>query len=92
MELSKIYIYRMTHIKNIKHILEYGITHKKSRNFNPDYISIGDKSMIDTRATKSVNISNGNRSGSQETIMLGDFYSVLFWNPYANAVCDTTRR
>ena len=78
MELSKIYIYRMIHIKNIMHILKYGITHKNSPNSNPDYISIGDKSMIDTRVKKSVNISNGNRSGPQETIMLGNFIPFYF--------------
>lgn len=27
-ELNKLYLFRMTHIKNIPHILQYGITHK----------------------------------------------------------------
>ena len=78
MELAQIHIYRMTHIENMKHILEYGITHKKSSNANPDYISIGDVSLIDTRATKSVNISNGNRLKLLKTIILGDFIPFYF--------------
>lgn len=48
-ELSKIYLFRMTHIGNIPHILEYGITHKNSINFNKSYIPIGDNSIISTR-------------------------------------------
>jgi len=68
----------MTHIENITHILEYGITLKNSLNANPDYISIGDKSLIDTRATKGVNISNGNRSDSYGTIILGDYIPFYF--------------
>jgi hypothetical protein len=78
MELSKINIYRMTHIKNIPHILQYGITHKNSPDANPDYITIGDKNLIDTRATKHVNISNGDRSQSYGEIVLGDYIPFYF--------------
>jgi hypothetical protein len=77
MELSQIHIYRMTHIKNIPHILEYGITHKKSPNANPNYISIGDISLIDKRTRKEVHISNGNKI--YKTIILGDFIPFYFW-------------
>ena len=73
MELSQIYIYRMTHIENIPHILKRGITHKNSPDANTDYVSIGDISLIDTRSTKCVNISNGIRSESHGTIILGNF-------------------
>jgi hypothetical protein len=68
----------MTHIENIPHILEYGITHKSSSNANPDYVVIGDTSLIDTRAAKSVHISNGNRSQSCGSIILGDFIPFYF--------------
>jgi len=78
MELSKIHIYRMTHIENVPHILQIGITHKSSPNANPDYVAIGDVSLIDTRATKQVNISNGNRSQSYGSIVLGDFIPFYF--------------
>ena len=40
----------MTHIDNMPHILQYGITHKSSPNSNPNYKAIGDVSIINRRA------------------------------------------
>jgi hypothetical protein len=68
----------MTHIKNIPHILRHGITHRNSSNANPDYVTIGDTSLISTRATKSVTITNGNRSQNCGSIVLGDFIPFYF--------------
>jgi hypothetical protein len=68
----------MTHIENVPHILQFGITHKNSPNANPDYVAIGDVSLIDTRATKQVDISNGNRSQSYGSIVLGNFIPFYF--------------
>lgn len=48
----------MTHINNIKHILNNGITHKNSLNFNPNYESIGDDSIINRRDTFMMNSGN----------------------------------
>lgn len=45
-DLNKTYIFRLTHIENIAHIIRYGITHSDSENANEDYISIGDPSLI----------------------------------------------
>lgn len=59
MELEQIKIYRMTHIENIPHILKFGITHKNSPNANPNFIAIGDLSLIDNRNAKEVRIDNG---------------------------------
>ncbi|MDO5617040.1 MAG: DUF4433 domain-containing protein [Cruoricaptor ignavus] len=39
----------MTHIGNIANIRQYGITHRNSVNKNPNYISIGDSSIISVR-------------------------------------------
>lgn len=39
----------MTHIENIPHILQNGITHKNSLNRNDNYISIGDNTLISSR-------------------------------------------
>lgn len=47
--LRKTYIFRITHIDNIPHILRYGITHSDSDNANPDYVPIGDTTLISTR-------------------------------------------
>ena len=39
----------MTHIENIPHILQYGITHSTSANANRNFVPIGDSSLIATR-------------------------------------------
>ena len=68
----------MTHIKNIPHILIYGITHKNSPNANPDYEDIGDVSLMTTRSTKRVYIDNGGFSARKKSIILGDFIPFYF--------------
>jgi len=40
----------MTHIENIPHILENGITHSKSLNANLNFVPIGDSSLISKRS------------------------------------------
>ncbi len=60
-DLNKTYLFRMTHVENIPHILRYGITHSKSANFNPNFVPIGDKSLISTR--NNITISNGQLLG-----------------------------
>lgn len=48
-DLNKIYLYRMTHIDNISHILQNGITHSNSEKANQNFSPIGDVSLISTR-------------------------------------------
>jgi hypothetical protein len=47
--LAKTYLYRLTHIDNLPHILVNGLTHWSSLNANPNYRPIGDSSLIGTR-------------------------------------------
>lgn len=42
-------IFRLTHIDNVEHILQYGITHKDSANSNSNYIAIGSRGVISRR-------------------------------------------
>ncbi|MFN0187492.1 MAG: DarT ssDNA thymidine ADP-ribosyltransferase family protein [Bacteroidia bacterium] len=42
LELNEIYLYRITHIENIPHILQHGITHLSSPNTNPNFVPIGE--------------------------------------------------
>ena len=51
-DLNKVYLFRMTHIENIPHILKYGITHPESEFANRGYIGIGDQTIIETRKDK----------------------------------------
>lgn len=58
----------MTHIENIPHILQNGITHSTSPNANPDFVPIGDSSLISTRSSFLLN--NGR--------LLGDYIPFYF--------------
>lgn len=49
-DLSKILLFRMTHVANVQHILTHGITHHSSPKRNPEYVSIGDSSLISSRS------------------------------------------
>lgn len=69
----------MSHILNIPYILQYGVTHKNSPNANPDFINIGDMSLIDTRSTKRVSVDNGNfLNFDAPSIILGNFIPFYF--------------
>lgn len=58
----------MTHIENIPHVLEYGITHRNSQSANSDFVPIGDNSLINRRNTHILN--NGT--------VLGDYIPFYF--------------
>jgi hypothetical protein len=66
--LSKTYLFRMTHIENIPHILQNGVTHSTSANANPNFVAIGDSSLISTR--NSFLLDNGK--------LLGDYIPFYF--------------
>lgn len=79
MDLAAIKVYRMTHIDNIEHVLQNGITHRNSPNHNPDYITIGDVSLINTRDVKQVTVDNGDFFDfDAATIILGNFIPFYF--------------
>lgn len=69
-DFSKIYLFRMTHISNVAHILECGMTHRLSPNSNPRYQAIGDSSLILTRNIRHV----------PDGRPLGDFIPFYFWH------------
>lgn len=69
----------MTHVDNIPHILHHGITHRNSKKANPNYIPIGDSSLIGNRNTKEILVSNGMEGyGAFETITIGNFIPFYF--------------
>ena len=59
---NRIYLYRITHIDNLDFILESGkLTCPSSSDCDPNYIGIGDVTLISSRSSKEVNIEpNGN--------------------------------
>ncbi len=68
----------MTHMKNLPHVLQYGITHENSQRANPDYINIGDISLIDTRNNKSILVDYGAQLNLGVPIVLGNFIPFYF--------------
>ena len=76
LDLNKIYLFRMTHIENIPHILENGITHSTSTNANPDFVSIGDGSLITTR--NNILLANNKRLGEYIPFYFGARTPMLY--------------
>lgn len=66
----------MTHIENIPHILEHGITHLNSPNSNPLYTPIGDKSIISKRAD--IVISKGKKLSDYIPFYFGSRMPMLY--------------
>jgi len=79
MELEKIFLYRLTHIDNIPHILQYGITHRNSPKANPNFVSVGDQRLIGNRTNRLVRVTNGtDQDANTQQIKLGDFIPFYF--------------
>lgn len=68
----------MTHIENIPHILKHGITHKNSKNSNPNYKKIGDRQIIETREKLKRYADNGVFEDVSAQITLADFIPFYF--------------
>ncbi len=66
----------MTHIENVPHILQYGITHAHSPNANLRFVSIGDASLIGRRS--SYLLGNGRRLGEYIPFYFGVRMPMLF--------------
>lgn len=59
----------MTHIANVSHILLHGVTHRNSTKANPNFVPIGDPSLISTR--DSFLLDNGNLLGEYVPFYFG---------------------
>ena len=66
----------MTHINNVAHIQQYGITHRLSPNHNPAYVPIGDPSIIDTRSHRQ--LANGQTLGAFIPFYFGPRMPMLY--------------
>lgn len=75
-DLSKTYLFRMTHIENIPHVLKFGITHASSINANPNFVPIGDSSIISTR--NDFLLRNGKKLGEYIPFYFGVKTPMLF--------------
>ncbi len=75
-DLSKVFLFRMTHRKNIPHILSYGFTHETSSNKNSEFVSIGDGSLISAR--HSFQMPNGKKLGDYIPFYFGYRMPMLY--------------
>lgn len=75
-DLNKTYLFRMTHIENIPHVLQNGISHSNSANANPNFMPIGDGSLIATR--NDFLLKNGRRLGEYIPFYFGDRTPMLY--------------
>jgi hypothetical protein len=66
----------MTHIENVPHILEYGVTHASSVNANLNYKVIGDSSIIGSR--NDFILPNGRKLGSYIPFYFGARMPMLY--------------
>jgi hypothetical protein len=57
------YAFRLTHIDNIPHILEYGLVKADSLNANPNYVPIGDQFVIEKRKNRLLETSSWKKIG-----------------------------
>ena len=75
------HIYRITHIDNIPHILSYGITHQSSPNANPNYVAIGNATLIGKRGTSSLTTIDG------QSFNPGEFIPFYFYMRMPMLLC-----
>lgn len=75
-DFSKIYLFRITHIDNIPHILKYGIVHSTSINSNPNFVPIGDESLISNR--NNITLNNGRKLGEYIPFYFGYRMPMLY--------------
>ena len=66
----------MTHIENIPHVLQFGITHSSSPNANPHFVAIGDSSLIITRSQ--FILENGRQLGEYIPFYFGTRMPMLY--------------
>jgi hypothetical protein len=75
-DLTKIFLFRMTHIDNIPHIVQYGITHGSSPNRNEHFRAIGDNSLINARSQ--FRLANGRTLGEYTPFYFGPRMPMLY--------------
>lgn len=75
-DLGKTFLFRMTHIENIPHILQHGIVRLSSATADPGFVPIGDSRVIDVR--KKVLLKNGQTLGEYIPFYFGPRMPMLY--------------
>lgn len=66
----------MTHIENLAHIHEHGVTHVSSTHINKSYKAIGDNRIISTR--NNFDLPNGKKLGNYIPFYFGARMPMLY--------------
>ena len=59
LSLENAYVFRITHIRNVRWILDHGLYCRNGGVLDPDFVTIGDPELIDRREGHSVPVSPG---------------------------------
>lgn len=73
-----IWLYRITHIRNMEHDMRHGLSIAKSKNSNPEYLQIGDSSLINYRKELSAPYPPGGTLADYIPFYLGPRSPMLF--------------
>jgi hypothetical protein len=71
LELNKTWLYRIIHIKNLEYVLLHGMHNKYHQDASPNYINIGDNTLIQQRRDYEVGVNPPNG-------ILGDYIPFYF--------------
>jgi hypothetical protein len=67
----KIWLFRIVHYENVRHILQHGMYSREHPDFDPDYKNIGDRSLIEQRNDYPIKLAG---KGA-----LGEYIPFYFW-------------
>ncbi|MBK8196499.1 MAG: DUF4433 domain-containing protein [Lewinellaceae bacterium] len=73
-----IWLFRMTHVDNVPHILTHGLVTASSPNADPNFRSIGDRSLIGVRNDMEVPITPGGNFSAYVPFYLGPRSPMLY--------------
>ena len=87
-----IWLYRIIHIQNLSHILEYGIATAGSKHADPNYRSIGSSALIKNRSEVQAPDPSGGSFEEYITFYLGPrlpmLYNLTVFINYPTVFCN----
>lgn len=75
---TTIWLYRITHITNLEHILLYGLVTAHSPHGNPTFVQIGDNTLIDYRKDLEAPVPPGGKLSDYIPFYLGPRSPMLY--------------
>ena len=77
MDLDKIWLFRIVHINNVEYLLQNGISAQQGTHLNPDYINIGDTTLINQRIEYPINLEGYGNLGDYVPFYFGPLSPML---------------